>query len=71
MLTFVGTALAMISVVFAALFSARFANVGADSANVLTVLGATAHVCRGRPTNLGAISVESNALDHLVDVTLT
>ena len=61
----------MVNVVLATLGRAGLARLGADSADIVNELGVAAHELGRRPTQGGAIFVESNARGHLADVLLS
>jgi hypothetical protein len=69
-LAFIGTALAMFDVVLAALGATCFADVCANSANLLQKVRAAAHKPSRGEANLGAIPVHPNAICHFCDIRL-
>ena len=66
----IGTLLAVIRLVLAALRSAGVADFGADSAHLMGELRAATHVGRRPPARLGTVPVESDALGHFRYVAL-
>jgi hypothetical protein len=65
------TGLAMVHLEFPALGSTGFANIRTNSTNLLCKLRAATRVRRGRPANLSAVLVESNALGHFGQIAFT
>jgi hypothetical protein len=55
---------AMLGFVFAAFGSACFAYLGAYAANIVRELRTAAHGSCGRPTHLGAIAIQPDAIRH-------
>jgi hypothetical protein len=66
--TSAGTMLTVFGLVFAAFRGARFANLRADSAEIVGITRATAHESRSTEADFRAVSVEPNALSHFLDV---
>ena len=60
----------MLMVVPAALGSAGLANLGAERANLLSVVRPTAHIASGRPADFCAVFIQPDALRHQLDVLL-
>jgi hypothetical protein len=59
---------AVIHRVLCALGAARFANFGADAANVVHETRTPAHECRRGPADVGAVAIQADAIGHLGDV---
>lgn len=65
-----GASLAVIGFMLLAFRTARIADFGAKTADVVSELRAAAHQGRRAPADFGTIAVETNALGHLLDITL-